>query len=83
MKGEKNMLKIDRELHERYINVFVTVCEELAEKLPDKTDLFRAMTREANEYLNFPIVDNLCYLVVDYYDELSDETIRKFVQLRA
>ena len=77
------MLRIDKELHERYVNVFETVCEELGKKIPEKQDLFRAMTREANEYKNFPIVDNLCYLVVDYYDILSDETVRKFVQLRA
>lgn len=77
------MLRIDEDLRKKYVSVFVAVCEELGKKLPEKQDLFRAMTREANEYNNFPIVDNLCYLVVDYYDILDDDTVKKFVQLRA
>lgn len=77
------MLRIDEDLRNRYVDVFMTVCEELAEKMPEKKMIFRALQREATEYNNFPIVDNLCYIMIDYYDELSDETIRKFVQLRA
>lgn len=77
------MLRIDKELEVRYRNLFLSVCDELAQKIPEKESLFRAMQREANEYLNFPIVDNLCYLVIEYFDELDRDTIEVFVRLRA
>ena len=77
------MLRIDKELEVRYRNLFLSVCDELAQKIPEKESLFQAMQREANEYLNFPIVDNLCYLVIEYFDELDRDTIEVFVRLRA
>ncbi len=77
------MLRLEEELEKRYRNLFVAVCEELAQKRPDKEDFCLAMQREATDYKNFPIVDNLCYLAITYYDDLDDETIREFVKVRA
>lgn len=74
---------MDTDLKSRCKDLFIAVCEELAKKIPEQEILFRAMIREANEYSNFPIATNLGDIVASYYDTLDNDTIKKFVQLRA
>ena len=74
---------MDTDLKLRCKDLFIDVCEELTRKIPEQETLFRALQREANEYINFPIATNLGDVVASYYDILDDETVKKFVMLRA
>ena len=77
------MLNIDSDLKEKCKNLFLAVCDELAQKIPEKAPFFLALKREASDYKNFPIITNLGDVVADYYDMLDSSTIEKFVKMRA
>lgn len=77
------MLNIDTDLKEKCKKIFLAVCDELAQKIPEKAPFFLALKREANDYPNFPIITNLGDVLADYYDVLDDATIEKFVKMRA
>lgn len=77
------MLTIETNLEQKCKNLFLAVCDELSQKIPEKAPLFLALKREATDYPNFPIITNLGDVVADYYDTLDDATIEKFVKMRA
>lgn len=77
------MLNVETDLKQKCKELFISVCEELAQKIPEKAPFFLALKREASDYKNFPIATNLSDVVADYYDVLDDATIEKFVKMRA
>lgn len=59
--------------------LFLSICDELAMKLPEKETYFRSLQRECRECL-FNIVPNMSDLVRTYLDLLDRETIDSFIK---
>ncbi len=60
--------------------LFLSICDELAIKLPEKETYFRSLQRECRECL-FNIVPNMSDLIRTYLDYLDKETIDSFVRI--
>jgi len=61
-------------------NYFIALCDELAEKVPEKETYFHNLQREHEECM-FNVLVNTENIVREYYDILEKGTILKFVHI--
>lgn len=59
--------------------VFLRICDELAEKIPEKEPYFRSLQRECRECV-FNIVPNMSDLVATYLDILDRGTVTAYAR---
>lgn len=59
---------------------FIVLCEELAEKVPEKATYFQNLKRESEECL-FNDVINAENMIREYYDVLEKQTILNFINI--
>lgn len=74
------LLMNNEKLRDDLVELFIDVCEELSEKIPEKEAHFHVLQCEAKNYTNFPIVTNLSDTILENYDALDRETIIRYIR---